>query len=75
MIDAFAINGKRHRRNLKDIYIIGKLSHDLTTLRMFPSVKKPRFFYQNIPESQKLIRSVKNIINYQNVTHVRFIRG
>ena len=50
MIDAFAINGKRHRRNLKDIYVIVKLSHDLTTLKLFPSVKK-HFF---IKVSQKV---------------------
>ena len=50
MIDVFAINGKRHRRNLKDIYIIVKLSHDLTTLKLFPSVKK-HFF---IKVSQKV---------------------
>ena len=51
MIDAFAINGKRHRRNLKDIYIIVKLSHDLTSLKLFPSVKKTLFF---IKVSQKV---------------------
>ena len=50
MIDACAISGKMHRRNLKDINIIGKLSHDLTTLKLFPSVKK-HFF---IKVSQKV---------------------
>ena len=44
VIDVIAINGKRHRRNLKDIYIIVKLSHDLSTLKM----SKSHFFYQSI---------------------------
>ena len=51
MIDAFAINGKRHERKLKDIYIIVKLLHDLTTLNMFARVKGHFFF---IKVSQKV---------------------
>ena len=51
MIDAFAINGKMHRRNIKDIYVIVKLSHVITTLKLFPSVKKTLFF---IKVSQKV---------------------
>ena len=52
MIDAFAINGKRHRRTFKYIYIIVKLSHDITTLKMFPNVKK-HFFLLKYPRKSK----------------------
>ena len=58
MIDAFAINGKRHRRNFKDIYVIVKLSHDLTTLKMFPSVKS-HFFLSNYPRKSKAYQKRK----------------
>ena len=75
MIDAFAINGKMHRRNLKDIYVIVKLSHVITTLKLFPSVKKTLFLSKYPRKSKANQKRKKYIIDYQNVTHVRFIRG